>query len=48
VIAALPWLLLAACPLMHLFMHHGSGHHDHGGNSNTTSSGGPDGPGERR
>jgi hypothetical protein len=23
----LPWLLLAACPLMHLFMHHG-----HGGN----------------
>ena len=24
---ALPWLLLLACPLMHLFMHHG---HDHG------------------
>ena len=24
----LPWLLLLACPLMHLFMHHG---HDHGG-----------------
>jgi hypothetical protein len=23
---ALPWLLLAACPLMHLFMHHGGGH----------------------
>ena len=24
----LPWLLLAACPLMHLFMHHGKhGHH---------------------
>jgi hypothetical protein len=25
----LPWLLLAACPLMHLFMHHGHGGHDH-------------------
>lgn len=33
VIDALPYLLLAACPLMHLFMHHGhggQGHHDHG------------------
>ncbi len=26
--AALPYLLLAACPLMHLF-HHGHGHHHH-------------------
>lgn len=25
-----PWLLLLACPLMHLFMHHG---HDHGGDA---------------
>jgi hypothetical protein len=25
----LPYLLLAACPLMHLFMHHGH-HHHHG------------------
>lgn len=25
----LPWLLLLACPLMHLFMHHG--HRPHGG-----------------
>lgn len=28
----LPWLILLACPLMHLFMHHGHGsqkqHHD--------------------
>ena len=24
----LPWLLLAACPLMHLFHHHGHGGHD--------------------
>jgi hypothetical protein len=23
VLPYLPWLLLAACPLMHLFMHHG-------------------------
>ena len=28
---ALPFLLLAACPLMHLFMHHGHG--GHGGHS---------------
>lgn len=26
----LPWMLLAACPLMHLFMHGGDGH-GHGG-----------------
>ncbi|MDD2920638.1 DUF2933 domain-containing protein, partial [Rhodoferax sp.] len=26
---ALPYLLLAACPLMHVFMHHGHGGHDH-------------------
>lgn len=28
----LPWLLLLACPLMHLFMHHGhhDGHHQGG------------------
>jgi L-asparagine transporter-like permease len=25
----LPWLILLACPLMHLFMHHGHGEHDH-------------------
>jgi hypothetical protein len=30
----LPWLLIAACPLMHLFMHHGGhGGHDHTGGS---------------
>ena len=28
---ALPYLLLLACPLMHLFMHHGRGGHDHAG-----------------
>lgn len=28
VISALPYLLLLACPLMHLFMH--GGHHHHG------------------
>jgi hypothetical protein len=33
VIGFLPWLLLLACPLMHLFMHHGHGH-----------GGGPSGP----
>ena len=31
--AALPLLILLACPLMHVFMHHGHGHghgHEHG------------------
>ncbi|WP_457094644.1 DUF2933 domain-containing protein [Microvirga sp. P5_D2] len=27
IITALPYLLLLACPLMHLFMHGGHGHH---------------------
>ena len=39
-LGALPYLLLAACPLMHLFMHHGHDGHKHPpGNdtSNTTS-----------
>lgn len=27
VIAALPWLLVGACLVMHLFMHHGHGGH---------------------
>jgi hypothetical protein len=32
VFGVLPWLLLLACPLMHLFMHHGhGGHDDHAG-----------------
>jgi hypothetical protein len=49
VLGALPWLLLAACPLMHLFMHHGE--HDHGehsGHSGASSSGGDGSPGESR
>ena len=31
----LPWLILLACPFMHIFMHggHGSGHDDHDSNS---------------
>jgi hypothetical protein len=29
VLGILPYLLLLACPLMHVFMHHG--HHHHGG-----------------
>lgn len=32
VVGALPFLLLLACPLMHVFMHHGhGGHGDHSG-----------------
>ena len=30
VVGALPFLLLLACPLMHIFMHHGHGGHGHG------------------
>ena len=36
VLPYLPWLILAACPLMHVFMHGGhghGGHHGHGGGS---------------
>lgn len=29
VVGALPYLLLLACPLMHMFMHHGHGGHGH-------------------
>jgi len=29
VLGILPWLFLLACPLMHLFMHHGRGGHEH-------------------
>ena len=29
----LPWLFLAACPLMHMFMHHGHGSHHHAPNA---------------
>jgi hypothetical protein len=36
VLGLLPWLLFAACPLMHLFMHGGHGHGPGGGS-------GPDG-----
>jgi len=31
VLSALPWLLVLACPVMHLFMHHGHGGHRHDG-----------------
>lgn len=38
----LPFLLLLACPLMHLFMHHGhSGHGDHNGGDEQDPSHGP-------
>ena len=35
----LPWLLLAACPLMHLFMHHGHRRHDHPGGPGASGQG---------
>ncbi len=36
---ALPYLLLAACPLMHIFGHH----HHHGGHEDAPKSDAPDG-----
>jgi hypothetical protein len=35
-LGALPYLILLACPLMHLFMHHG---HGHGGGGQNVGSG---------
>lgn len=34
----LPYLVILACPLMHLFMHHGHGHH-HGGSGSQGATG---------
>jgi hypothetical protein len=33
VVGVLPLLILLACPLMHVFMHHGHGSHGHGGDA---------------
>jgi hypothetical protein len=41
VFGALPYLLLLACPLMHLFTHHRHGEHQH--NRNPKATGGRDG-----
>jgi hypothetical protein len=48
VLGALPWQLFAACPLMHLFMHHGHGSHDHGTHTDAKPSDVPQASGERR
>ncbi|MDO8457300.1 MAG: DUF2933 domain-containing protein [Burkholderiaceae bacterium] len=42
VVGVLPFLLLLACPLMHVFMHHSHG--GHGDNGPQASSGKPDQP----
>ncbi|WP_366417134.1 DUF2933 domain-containing protein [Parvibaculum sp.] len=40
-IAALPYLILLLCPLMHFFMHRGHGHHGGGdGDDNDNRTGG--------
>lgn len=36
VVGALPLFFLLACPLMHVFMHHGHGHHHHGDDPSNT------------
>jgi hypothetical protein len=41
VLGILPYLLLAACPFVHLFMHRGHGHHHHhSGGADSTDKGG--------
>ncbi|HYM04356.1 MAG TPA: DUF2933 domain-containing protein [Stellaceae bacterium] len=37
VFGVLPFLLLASCPLMHLFMHHGHGGHGSGDSRDASS-----------
>jgi len=39
-LGVLPYLLVLACPLMHLF-HHGHGHHHHGGTKQSAASAEP-------
>lgn len=41
-LGALPYLLLAACPLMHVFMHHGHGRHGSHGQHQRGHDGGHD------
>lgn len=35
----LPFLIILACPLLHMFMHGGHSGHNHGGSTATTDSG---------
>lgn len=39
VLGILPYLLLLACPLMHLFMHHGHGEHEQHTHDHDSSAG---------
>lgn len=43
----LPWILLLACPLVHLFMHGGHGHGGHGGGGRGRDSHGGHSAGQR-
>ncbi|MGE3476062.1 MAG: DUF2933 domain-containing protein [Rhodospirillaceae bacterium] len=40
-LGALPYLLILACPLMHIFMHGGHGHHHGGQKSKSDEENGP-------
>lgn len=41
VFGVLPWLLILACPLMHVFMHRGHGHGGHRHNRSEPRDSGP-------
>ena len=47
VLGILPYLLVLACPLMHLFMHHGQGHGHHA-HRHVADEAGPDRHEEKR
>lgn len=46
ILGALPYLLLLACPLMHVFMHHGHHHHGNHADHNRTKEASEHKPGE--
>jgi len=46
-LGAVPYLLLLACPLMHLFMHGGHEHHHHGTDKQDASMPADEGNGEK-
>ena len=39
-LGALPWVILLACPLLHVFMHRGHGHGGHGSHGGHEAHGG--------
>jgi hypothetical protein len=47
IVPFLPWLLVLACPLMHVFMHHGHGGHGNDSQRDASSDDRPSEPHQR-